>query len=398
VDELNKTNGKMVELNLEKYWETKKELFKDRDASVFDISYTVNTPIPRTEATQILTKCADFLRLGIVSNLFVTGFHGSGKTLYAKYLKTEAEKLAKSKEIPFFVQYLNCRDRNTPDAVLAKILENMEINYQGKKDIFEEFCSSLKRNLLLVLDEVDELSNPNVLLYVLSRLPEIQNKTNKRVMLLLISNKSNWEENLDLATRSSLNLTKIPFKPYTKTQIKSILKQRTNKGLKNPGIISDTFLEMLSSKIQSNDSDLRIGLKSLLNLILFIEKTGEENLLEKDIERIFNTAIRDIQALRVSELDNQRFLILFSIMNSKSDEVRTIFREAYKQVCKEINIKPLSSYTSFNHHINILGEQSVIRVIKEKRDKAVFHRVKLKVSKNVIGQEYEKRKMLMIKD
>ncbi len=98
----------MANTEFEKYFEIKKDIFKD--ATVFDNSYCPAEPIKRKEASEIMQKVADFMRLGVAENIFMAGKHGIGKTLYGKYLEKAIKKVAEKRNKPIKVEYRNCRD------------------------------------------------------------------------------------------------------------------------------------------------------------------------------------------------------------------------------------------------------------------------------------------------
>src|SRR3989338_597576 len=383
----------MGNFELKKFYERKRDIFSNPD--VFDINYYPEKPIEREEILVILEKVADFMILKIVGNIFITGFHGSGKTLYAKNLFKEIKELSNTEKLNFGVSYVNCRDRTNSDAVVDKIMKDISNNNIPKnKELFKD---KLTKDLILFLDEVDELQDPNNLLYYFSRFIEIEEKNQYKVFLIMISNKSEWEESLDQATRSSLALTRIIFKPYTKGQIKDILRQRVKLGIQDPAIITDEFLSIIAKKTLENNSDLRIGLRALFFLARDLEKEGKSILPERRISEIFHTALIDIQRERVEHLDISPFLALVGIMRAESIKVKDIFEIEYRLACREMRISPLG-YTMFNRHLMVLEEKGLIHIGKVQEGKIVFKTVKLIVDKKMIDIEYQKRKMIVVKE
>jgi len=381
----------MVSLDLEKYFDKKKKVFED--ATVFDNSYCPLKPVERKEAAIILEKVADFMRLGVAEHLFIIGKHGSGKTLYGKYLIGEIKKVADLKKRKIMVEYKNCRDYSSS---LNIIMSLCSTSYADSGLIMDSFFEWLKDDLILILDEVDELKDANFLLYQLSRISEIQEKTTKKIELIIISNKSEWDKDLDNAVRSSLNLTKIIFSDYSKTQIKEILKQRVELGLINKKIISEQIFNFIVEKTIRNNSDLRIAIKSLFLICKEIEKIGSDEFSENELDEIYEDAIKEVQSERIKRLDNTVFLILYSIGIAQNDAVRSIFENEYKQICRENHIKSLG-YTRFNFYLKTLDDQNIIIMIKDKKERAIYHKARLSVNKNIIKEEYEKRRILFTK-
>ena len=62
-----------------------------------------------------------------------------------------------------------------------------------------------------------------------------------------------------------------------------------------------------------------------------------------------------------------------------------------------MRISPLG-YTMFNRHLMVLEEKGLIHIGKVQEGKIVFKTVKLIVDKKMIDIEYQKRKMIVVKE
>lgn len=384
----------MTNLDLEKYFNKKKDIFKD--ASVFDNYYYPERPIERKEAITILEKVADFMRLGVVENLLIVGKHGSGKTLYGKYLLKQIDKVAKRRRKEVYVEYRNCTDFNHSLLILKSLCSLKETGIVNDKIVENAFFKELDKDMILILDEIDELDNADYLLYILSRLAEIQSITHKKVQLILISNNFGWNNDLEPAARSSLNITKIIFEGYSKNQIKDILKQRLRFGLIKENIISEKILNFVVDKTINNNSDLRIALKSLFLICKEIEKLGLSKITNNFLEDIHKEALRQVQLERIAKLDDNHLLILYSVAIARDNAIRRIFEREYRVAGRDSSSRILG-YTRFTFYLNSLKDQDMILISKEKRERFLFNRAKLLINKLVVIEEYEKRKILLAK-
>lgn len=383
----------MTSIELGKYFEKKKEVFKN--ATVFDNGYYPEKPIERKEAAEIMQKVADFMRLGVADNLFIAGKHGFGKTLYGKYLVDEINEVAKKINKPIQVQYRNCRDYSDEYSLLMN-LSGFEDENSYQKNPHKIFCEKLKSDFILILDEIDRLDGADDMLYFLTRISETHSITEYKIQLILISNKIDWDKDVDNAARSSLNLTKIIFNEYNKSQIKDILKQRIKLGLLDLDIIPEKMLNLIVDKTLANSSDLRIAIKALFLLCKEIEKNGSKEISENDVDNLYEKAIKEIQRERIAGLDDVRLFILYAISKAREHSVRSIYEQEYKEACKNAKVRVLG-YSRFTFYLKALQDQNMVSITKDKRDKVLYNKATSKVNKDALEEEYENRKILSAK-
>jgi len=383
----------MSNIELSKYFDTKKEIFKD--ATVFDNSHCPKKPVERKEIPEIMRKVADFMRLGVAENIFIAGKHGNGKTLYGKYLLEQIKAVAEQKNEKIRVEYKNCRDFRDEFLLLMNLcgLEGKEIR---STNFHEEFCTKLKENFVLILDEIDMLQDGDDLLYFFSRITETQTLTKNRVQLILISNKLDWDKDLDNATRSSLNLTKIIFNEYNKSQIKEILQQRLKAGLNHDNTIPDKLINAIVEKTSENNSDLRVSIKALFLLCKEIERFGIKEVSENDLGKIYEKADREVQLERIANLEDVKLHILYAVAKAKDTTVRNIYETEYKEICRDAHARMLG-YTRFTFYLKSLQDQNMIIITKDKKNKALYNKATTRISKDVLEAENENRKILSTK-
>ena len=83
-------------------------------------------------------------------------------------------------------------------------------------------------------------------------------------------------------------------------------------------------------------------------------------------------------------------------MRSNTNAVKDIHDTSYPLVCREVNTKPMG-YTMFNRYLGVLGEKNLIKLGKGQEGKSVFNTITLTTDKKLIGEEFEKRKMMMLR-
>ena len=383
----------MSSIELEKYFDKKKKVFKG--ATVFDNSYYPEKPIERKEVAEIMQKVADFMRLGVAENLFIAGKHGFGKTLYGRYIEGEIKEVAEKKNKAIKVEYRNCRDYRNEFMLLANLCGGEDKDWEPSA-LHKKFCEKLQEDFILILDEIDMLDGSDDLLYFFTRISETQNLTKHKMQLILISNKLDWEKDLDNAARSSLNLTKIIFAEYNRMQIKEILQQRLRLGLIDESIISDKLLNSVIDKTENNNSDLRVAIKALFLLCKEIEKLGIREVKEDDLAKIYDNAIREIQLERIANLQDVKLLILYAIATAKDDSVRHIYENEYRDICLDAKARRLG-YTRFTFYLKSLQDQNMVIISKDKRNKVLYNKAVTRINKDAVEEEYENRKILSTK-
>ena len=97
-------------------------IFTDRNA--LNSHFTPETiPHRNQQINNLASILAPSLKGGKPSNIFVYGMTGTGKTLSAKYVGQELEKMSNNGTNPVKVLYINCKMKNTADTEYRLIAE-----------------------------------------------------------------------------------------------------------------------------------------------------------------------------------------------------------------------------------------------------------------------------------
>ncbi len=380
---------------LERY-NTQKSIYKN--AEVFEISHNPRDLVLRKEVESIFNTVLLFSQHRVIQNIFIHGTSGNGKSAYSKYLMEQVRELSEEKSLPLQAKYYNCRDFKDLWEIPADICQ-VDIDDLGKKEDILKEC--LEEDLILILDEVDFANEEQRdFFYKVSRFNEIQQENDRKIMLILISNKKEWDKILDNATRSSLALEKIEFREYSKKQIKEILKQRLDSGLINKGLVFEKTLDIIVENTYTQNSDLRIGLRALKTILKNIE--NKDNLVNMDsqnpniIKQIYDNSIVEVQIERMNVLDDKIFLILYAILECESKRSRDIY-DYYVNALRFLKIKSWQ-YARFNHHTNELKELCFIKIEKIKERNYLVNELSLNISEKAISNELENRRINIEKD
>ncbi len=229
------------------------------------------------------------------TNVFVHGPPGVGKTAVTKFILRELKE--GTDVIP---AYLNCWQRDTRHAILTQLAYKMGAFAPRRGTATDEIYSTFvegakrsKRNMVVVLDEVDKLliKDGSQAIYDLLR-GEFQNQ----VGLVLISNDEYALRRLDDRTRSSLSAQEIEYLPYNFEELKDILGKRVEFAFV-PDSVEAGVVTAVSRYVAENGGDVRLGLECLLRAGQLADVRGNKLKVEH-VHAIF----KKIQGSKLKEM------------------------------------------------------------------------------------------------
>ncbi|MCK4669902.1 MAG: ORC1-type DNA replication protein [Nanoarchaeota archaeon] len=357
----------------EKFLE-KEPLFKNK--KVLQSDYTPESIKHRENSiNQIAEVLAPSLRLDKPSNLFLYGKTGTGKTVTVKFTTNKILEVAKNKEIPVNVLYINCKLKKVADTeyrLIAELIRKLGgsvpatgLPTEEVYKIFFKLIDDKPKVLILVLDEIDQLVDKvgDEILYSLTRINS--ELSNAQVSILGISNDLVFANNLDPRIKSSLSEEEIVFPPYNAMQLKDILKSRAKVAFK-PNVIGDGMIEKCAAYAAREHGDARRALELLRVAGEVAERKGfsqieishlddAEHKIEKD--RIIDSV--DCQPKQF----NIVLYSIFSIFNKRRDFIHTgEVYDVYKAVCLQTNQRPLTQ----RRVSDIIGELDMLGIINAK--------------------------------
>jgi len=352
-----------------------------KDYRVFDFAYVPDEPMIRPEAKPVIDALLRFDLTGVPSNLLVLGSRGSGKTLTLKHLCGLLPE-----QTSLQMHYVNCRHHNTSHRILAHLLGG-RCTGLSLGELYERFIAAhAGQRLCLVLDEVDLMSPKDKrreLLYLLSR-------AETPVMMILLSNNHKVTDQLDAATRSSLQLNSMLFRNYTPEQIGSILLARAEQGLKS---WDDAALSQIAARtVRLTHADARVAIKTLFYLTPGMGVGGiaskHENSRSSDgmedpvsgpldtagrVELAFESARRDIVLDMINDLNDALLLILRAVVIGTS----RLAKDTYQRYCrfsKEASEPPFS-YVHYYASLAYLQSCGLVALTATKLGRAYTNRV-----------------------
>jgi len=304
-------------------------LFKDK--RVLQSNYKPDSIAHRDGQVEMVASIlAPALRGERVSNLFIYGKTGTGKTLCVRYVGDKVLDKLKERglENVKFV-YVNCKLKKVADTeyrILAEIIREMggTIPATGlpTDEVYSRFVDLIddkKQMIILVLDEIDQAVKKisDNFIYTLTRLnTELKNA---QINIIGISNSLTFMDHLDPRVRSSLGEEEIVFSPYNALQLQDILKERAENAFAE-GVLEEGVIAKCAAYAAREHGDARRALDLLRVAGELAEREQNKRIGLQHID-IAKDKIEKDKMLDIIESEPKQFqLVLYSIIRLLEEE------------------------------------------------------------------------------
>ncbi len=369
--------------NVDKIFESvaNKSLFKNK--SVLQSKYTPSDILHReSQIDNLASILAPALRGERVSNLFLYGNTGTGKTLSVMHL---GEKLLnKNKEMGGeglkFV-YVNCKLGKTAETeyrVLAKLITELGGSVPSTglptSDVYSRFVDLIddkKQVVLIVLDEIDQVIEKTSSNFIYSLTRVNAQLKNAQLSFIGISNNLTFMDSIDARVKSSLAEEEVLFHPYNALQLQDILRKRADEAFQD-GVLEEGVIAKCGAYAAREHGDARRALDLLRVAGEIAEREGGKNVLLKHIDDAKDKIERD-KMLDIVEGEPKQFqMVLYAIMSL--DEIKKREKGAedcmhtgevynmYEDLCRGMKIEKLTQ----RRVSDILGEFDMLGIINAK--------------------------------
>ncbi len=327
------------------------------------------------QINQVANILAPALRLEKVSNLFIYGKTGTGKTLTVQHTTENMIKIAKDRTINLDILYVNCKLKKSADTEyrliaqlareLGKSIPPTGLPTEESYKIFFDTIEEKNSYIIIILDEIDQLINKagDEILYNFTRMNSQLQKS--QISIVGISNDLTFVDNIDPRIKSSLSEEEIIFPPYNALQIKDILYQRSKVAFKD-SVIEQGVIEKCAAYAAKDHGDARRALELLRVAGEIAERLNSERIdiehLDKAEEMIERDRIIDIISTQPEQFQATLYSIL-SVSPQRKDKIFTgDIYNLYKKLCSQTKLRPLTQ----RRVSDIIAELDMLGIINAK--------------------------------
>jgi cell division control protein 6 len=308
----------------------------------------------------------------------IFGPTGSGKTVSLIHVLSSFQKVAERHSVKFRYAYIDVTSPKTYFAALNEVAISLDssnkkyrkgipIQYMQQRII--EAIIEYEGFLCLVIDEADNIvPNSDAFLTFLGK--TLPRKICCRVILIMLTNRLDWEKTLDPRILSFLKKTDILFEPYDALDLLEILQLRVDKAL-NKRKVDEAALKKIAAFASRETGDARKAVELLAKAASVAEETSGY-LRQKEVDTAWQRLEVDKTEQLIRALARQQSLALracYLILSRGARKATTgQSYEVYRRVCIDENIDCLTQ-RRFSDIISFLDLYGLInaRVISKGR-------------------------------
>ncbi len=300
----------------------------------------------------------------------ITGSVGTGKSSLAKRFCLDFQDWAAKKGQRVEFAIMNCRSRNTPSAVMLKVIERFQPNFPDRGFSVTEMLEILRKDLskagthlVVVLDEVNVLvkKSGSDLLYSLSRFDDERVTGTRHSISLIMISQQPVTEFLDSATLSTLKRSnQILLDKYSRPELADIVRQRVELAF-HPGTVDDDIVEFIAD-VSSEFGDARFAIELLENAGRAANDDGLDSVGPENVRAAKALTYSVVTENKLASLDRQKQLTLLGIsrmMRKKSFATTGEAEKAYAVACEEFGERP-RGHTQFWGYLQALADVGLI--------------------------------------
>lgn len=261
---------------------------------VLNSAETQNLPGREEQLLELREFFTSHLESQTSGSLYVSGQPGTGKTACLSLLLRDPAFSKRLQRV-----YINCTSIASVGAVYKKLCAELQLKPNGRTErdhleAIQRHLRSAKRMLLLVLDEIDQLSTSRqAVLYTIFEWPALPGA---RILLVGIANSLDLTDRalMRLNARCELKPRLMHFPPYSKQQIVEIFKSRLAEA-EVLDVFPPVTLQLLAAKVSAISGDVRRALDIGRRVVEIAEQQ------KRDGEKEFNLKALNLEGKDLEE-------------------------------------------------------------------------------------------------
>ncbi len=312
-----------------------------------------NRNIREKQLSRIIAHLTPVLDGGHPPSALIYGPTGSGKTVTLIHVLSTFQKVAKRHMIDFRYTYVDLTSPKTYFGALNELAIALDSsNRRYRKGIPREYMEAkitqavrgLDGFLCLLIDEADNIRpNPDDFLTFLGK--TLPRKAGCRLILIMLTNRLDWERTLDPRILSFLKKVDIIFEPYNARDLLEILKLRVKKALDKTKVERGA-IRKVAAYASRETGDARKAVE-LLSKAVRVAEESSGRLTEREVD----IAEERLEVDKTEELirslaTHQRMALTacYTVLRNQSAKKATTGQVyiTYHSVCDQEIIRPLT--------------------------------------------------------
>lgn len=347
-----------------------------KNSRVLDLKYIPKKLIHRDKEQKMLIQ---YFKPVLVNpgefsqQVSIIGSVGTGKTAMALKFGEMVKVYTTQKNLNLEYVHVNCRRARSAILTLLEIVRkfnpNIPIRGYSPEEILQKLIEILNRKdlyLIVTLDEIDFVirkDGPN-LLYNLTRITDEEIIMKERISLITIVRDRDFRSMLDDGTQSTLRHNTIFLEPYTESQIRDIITDRTKEAFFED-IVSQEAIDLIAD-IASKSGDARYSIELLERAGIYADQKQALRVLPEHVRHANASSDPTLRQEIVNELTEQQKLILLAIAKQlqKTHKAYTTIEKVvktYQKLCREYGL-PTRNYIQLRENIQFLQNCDIISI------------------------------------
>ena len=308
--------------------------------------------IREKQLSRIISHLAPILDGIHPPSVMVYGPTGSGKTVTLMHVLPSFKKVAEKKGILFRYAYI---DLTSPKSYFGALNElALALDGAGRcyrKGIPIEYMQGIIRSsikdydgfLCLLIDEADNI-RPSVNPFLTFLVKTLPRRVSCRIILIMLTNRLDWERSVDPRIMSFLKKTDLIFEPYDAMDLVEILKLRVEKAL-DTRKVDPAAIQKMAALASRETGDARKAVELLATAVKVAEERSGR-LTEEEVDIAVDVSEVDKTEAMIKSLAIQQRMALIgcykAIFNDKGCTSTGRAYSKYRDICAQEAVRPLT--------------------------------------------------------